>query len=61
MGAPAKRINLSDEERATLTLWASAGTTQQRMAVRARVVLAAAEGLPLTEISKRTGLRETLI
>ena len=56
MGAPAKRIELSDEERATLKMWASSGTTEQRMAIRARVVLAAAEGLPLTEISRRVGL-----
>ena len=56
MGARAKRIELSDEERATLRVWASSGTTQQRMAVRARVVLAAEEGLPLAEISRRTGL-----
>ena len=56
MGAPAKRIELSDEERATLRLWSSSGTTQQRMAVRARIVLAAEEGLPLTEISSQTGL-----
>ena len=56
MVAPVKRIELSDEERATLRMWASSGTTEQRMATRARVVLAAAEGLPLTEISRRTGL-----
>ena len=56
MGAPAKRIELTDEERVTLKLWASAGTTQQRMALRARVVLAAEEGLTLSEISRRVGL-----
>jgi transposase len=56
MGAPAKRIELSEEERASLRLWSSSGTTQQRLAVRARVVLAAEEGLSLVEISRRTGL-----
>ena len=56
MGAPAKRIEMSDDERTTLRLWSTAGTTQQRLAVRARVVLAAEEGLPLAEISRRTGL-----
>ncbi len=56
MGAPAKRLELTEEEAATLKLWAASGTTQQRMAVRARVVLAAAEGLSLQEISSRTGL-----
>ncbi|MDR0826553.1 MAG: IS630 family transposase [Desulfovibrio sp.] len=56
MGAPAKRIDLTDEERTILKLWASSGTTQQRMAQRARVVLAAADGLPLPEIAMRSGL-----
>ncbi len=56
MGAPAKRLNLTEEEASTLRLWAASGTTEQRMAVRARVVLAAAEGTPLQEISNRTGL-----
>ncbi len=56
MGAPAKRIELSEEERSILNLWASSGTTQQRMALRARVVLCAAQGLALQEISNRTGL-----
>jgi transposase len=56
MGAPAKRLELTEEEASTLRLWAASGTTEQRMAVRARVILAAAEGLPLQEISKRTGL-----
>lgn len=56
MGAPAKRLELTEEEAATLKLWAASGTTQQRMAARARVILAAAEGLPLQEISNRTGL-----
>lgn len=56
MGAPAKRLELMGEEGSTLKSWASSGTTEQRMATRARVVLAAAEGVPLWEISKRTGL-----
>ena len=51
MGAPAKRLELTAEEAATLKLWVASGTTQQRMAVRAQVVLAAAEGLTLDEIS----------
>lgn len=56
MGAPIKRLELSEEETTALRLLAASGTTQQRMAVRARVVLSAAEGLSLQEISKRTGL-----
>ena len=56
MGAPAKRIELSEEEMTTLKLWTASGTTQQRTALRARVVLCAAQGLSLQEISNRTGL-----
>lgn len=56
MGAHAKRLELTGEEISSLRLWTNSGTTQQRLAARARVVLAASEGLPLREISKRTGL-----
>jgi putative transposase len=56
MGAPAKRLELTEEKVSTLRLWAASGTTQQRMAVRAQVVLAAAERLPLQGISSCTGL-----
>lgn len=56
MGAHAKRLELTEEETSALRLWAVSGTTEQRMAVRARVVLDAAEGMALQEISSRTGL-----
>jgi len=46
MEAPAKRLELTAEEAATLRLWAASGTTQQRMVVRARVILFAADGCP---------------
>ena len=56
MGALAKRLELTEEEASALRFWAVSDTTEQRMAVRARVVLAAAEELPLEKISKRTEL-----
>ncbi|GHU11431.1 IS630 family transposase [Betaproteobacteria bacterium] len=56
MGAPAKRVSLTQEESNTLKMWASAGTTEQRIAIRARVVLAAAQGMTLPEIAEHTGL-----
>ena len=49
-------VELTDEQAATLKMWAGSGRTEQRMALRARVILAAAEGLTLKEIEKRTGL-----
>ena len=56
MGAPTKRLELTPEDLATLRLWESSGKTEQRLAVRARVVLAAAEGLSLKAIAEKTGL-----
>ena len=50
------RIELSAEDRATLSMWANAGRTEQRLAKRAKVILLSAEKVPLTEISERTGL-----
>jgi transposase len=56
MGAPAKKIELTEKEASTLKMWVSAGTTEQRMAKRARVILAAAQGMTLPEIALHTGL-----
>lgn len=56
MGAPAKRVELTPEDLATLLLWETSGKTEQRLATRARVVLAAVEGLSLKAIAERTGL-----
>ena len=47
MGAPTKRVELTSEDLATLHLWEASGRTEQRLATRARVVLAAVEGLSL--------------
>lgn len=49
-------IELSDEEAKTLKMWANAGKTEQRIALRARVILYAAEGFTLKEIEEKTGL-----
>ena len=48
-------IVLSAEARAALERLARAHTTGQQLAVRARIVLLAAEGLPNAEIARRTG------
>jgi len=50
------RIQLSSEDKATLTMWANAGRTEQRLAKRAKVILLSNEKVPLTEIAERTGL-----
>lgn len=58
MGVSAKRVDLTEEEANTLKMLAVTGTTAQRIAVRAKVVFAAAQSLTLPEIAERTGLRK---
>jgi putative transposase len=53
---PTVRIELTPEEKQTLTMWAKAGTTEQRLAQRARAILASAQGLDLPEVSLQSGL-----
>jgi transposase-like protein len=55
MGAIAKRIELTDEEEKELKRLVLAGTTEQRLAVRAKIVLVAAQGQSLQEIARQTG------
>ena len=56
MGAPAKRVELTPEDLATLLLWEASGKTEQRLATRARVVLAAVEVLSLETIASNAGI-----
>jgi len=57
MAGVATRIALSDEERAQLTAWTRQGTTEQRIAQRARIVLEAAAGTATKEIASQLSLR----
>lgn len=57
MGKQAIVVHLSDEEAGTLRMWANAGKTEQRLAIRSRVILLASQGLPLKAISLQTGLK----
>ncbi len=50
------KIELTDEQRATLTIWRSAGKTEQRLAKRAQIVLYAADGISLKDIAAKVGL-----
>lgn len=49
-------ITLMKEEQKTLNIWAAAGKTEQRYVQRAKVILYSAAGLPLSEVSRRSGL-----
>jgi DNA-directed RNA polymerase specialized sigma24 family protein len=50
------RIDLSDEERRRLESLVRRRTAEQRMVVRARIVLAAAQGEQNTSIAERLGI-----
>ena len=56
--ATARRIELTAAEEQTLRMWARAGTTEQRLARRARVILCCAQGLPIREVGERCGLSQ---
>lgn len=56
MGRNAVKMVLSGEEFLTLSMWAKAGKTEQRMAQRARVILFSGEGLTIREISEKAGM-----
>jgi transposase len=51
-GRPTARIVLSDDEREALERWARRPKTQQALALRCRIVLAAAEGSTNQQIAK---------
>lgn len=57
MPKKATSITLSDDERSVLEGWVRSGTTEQRLAERARVVLEAARGKESKEIAACGGMR----
>ena len=61
MSKQATPIVLSDDECATLENWVRATTTEQRLAFRARIVLAAAEGATSIDIAQRLSARPATV
>ena len=57
--APA--LPLTPEPRATLERWLRAGTTAQRVVLRSRIVLLAADGLPSKYIAQRLGTSQDTV
>jgi len=51
MARPATPIVLTDDEKTALTNWVRAGTTQQRLVLRAKIILAAADGKATQDIA----------
>ncbi len=58
---PATLIELSTEERGTLESWVRASTTEQRLVLRARLILAAATGTATTAIAQRFRVRPATV
>src|SRR5688500_1186501 len=55
-GRPTAPLVLSDDEQQTLKRWARRGTTAHALALRARIVLACAEGTTNKEVAERLGI-----
>jgi len=56
--ATARRIELTAEEEQTLRMWTRAGTTEQRLSRRAKVILCCAQGLPIRAVGEQCGLSQ---
>jgi transposase len=56
MARQATVIKLTDEERSTLEAWVRATTTEQRLVLRAQIILAADRGETTTAIAARLGV-----
>jgi transposase len=57
----AAEVVLTSEERATLRSWRVSGKTERRMAFRAAVILAVAEGLSNEAVAVRLGTRPATV
>lgn len=57
MAKPATVVQINDEDKAELERWARSAKTEQRLAFRARVVLAAGAGEGSVSIAEREGVR----
>jgi transposase len=61
MGKAATLVSLSGEDRMVLEGWVRASTTEQRLAQRGRIVLAAADGMATEHIARRYGVRPATV
>src|SRR3982750_2294249 len=55
-GRPTAPLVLTDQERATLIRWSRRAKSSQVLAMRSRIVLACAEGIPNTEVAAALGV-----
>ena len=57
----AAEVELTSEDHARLRSWLAAGTTEQRLALRAAVILGVAEGLSNAAVAARVGVRPATV
>ncbi len=55
-GRPKKPLNVNDQERDKLQMWARRPKSSQRLALRSRIVLRCAEGLTNQEVARELGV-----
>src|SRR6478609_2964457 len=55
-GRPLPPLTLTDDERRTLEAWARRPTSAQRLATRARIILACAEAIGNDQVALRVGV-----
>ncbi len=60
-GRPKPLLTLTDDERQKLETWASRPKSTQRLATRARIVLACAEGLDNKDVAARLGIHAATV
>jgi transposase len=61
MSRQATQINLTDEERRSLEQWLRSSTTEQRLVMRARIILSAAKGDDTKRIAEQLSLRQATV
>lgn len=60
-GRPKAELVLSDVERQTLVRWSRRRKSAQALALRCRIVLVCAEGLPNSEVAQRLGVSRPMV
>jgi transposase len=60
-GRPIPILSVSDEERETLQQWTRRPKTAQALALRARIILACADGKTNTEVAARLGVTKQMV
>ena len=61
VGRPKAELIVSDEDRATLTRWTARRTTAQALALRSRIILRCATGVPNIVVAEELGIADQTV